>query len=284
MPLFSLVVLAVLQGFAEALPVSRSGHGAVARLWLTAGSSAPWLEAVLHLGTALALGVACRRRLFDALGEGVRAIARPELFRASPGARDAALLTLGSLVSLTVSHFVSPFADLSREAPAAVGRGLIITGLALASTLAAPRLRDARSRLAARRHGAARAEPPTALAMLAVGAVHGLAVFPGASRVGAALILLIWLGVGPARALDLAFLLTIPSLLGAFFVGMGDRSGSSGIEASTVIVGLLLAFLAATLATAALRSLLDRRRLGALALWIIPLGLAMLAYARALPT
>jgi undecaprenyl-diphosphatase len=281
MPLLHVVVLAALQGLAEALPISRSGLGAVARLWIEPGGGAAGLEAVLHLGIAVALGFACRRRLFSVLGEGVRAIARPALFRASPGARDAALLLIGSLVSLTVSPFVSPFVDAFREAPSAAGLGLILTGLALSSTLLAPRPGEERSRLEAWR---ARSEPPSALGMLLVGLGHGLAVFPGASRAGTALVLLIWLGVRAPRAVDLAFLLTIPSLLIAFIQGTIGRPGGLGLDTGAVIMGLSLAFVTATLASAALRALLDRRRLGALALCIIPLGLAMLAYARALPT
>jgi undecaprenyl-diphosphatase len=98
-----------------------------------------------------------------------------------------------------------------------------------------------------------------------------------------ALVLLLWLGVRGGRAVDLAFLLTIPSLLIAFVQGWSGRAEGLGLDAGAVVMGLSLAFVAATLATSALRMLLDRRRLGALALWMIPLGLGMLAYARALP-
>ena len=70
-----LAVLAALQGATEALPVSRSGHLVVARLWLDAGPSGAAFEAILHVGTALGLVVVARRRLLGALGEGVRAVA-----------------------------------------------------------------------------------------------------------------------------------------------------------------------------------------------------------------
>lgn len=283
MPLFSLAVLAILQGLAEALPVSPSGHGAVARLWLDPGSDAAGLDALLSLGIALALGVASRRRLSAALGEGVRAISRPALFRASPGARDAALILVGSAVSLAVSHLASPLAERWSDSPTAIGLGLIATGLALASTLAAPFPGLGRRPLAPRRRNLDLPEPPSPLAMIAVGAAHGLAVLPGASRVGAALTLLLWIGVRPGRALDLAFLITLPSLIAAFAAGVSAHTAGAGLDAGAVVVALLLTFLAAILATMALREILDRRRLGALALWIIPLGLAMLAYARALP-
>src|SRR4051812_8590688 len=68
MSFFTVVLLALLQGVTEALPVSRSGHGLVARLWLD-GSAAGGLEAVLHLATALGLAVVVRGRLAGALGE-----------------------------------------------------------------------------------------------------------------------------------------------------------------------------------------------------------------------
>lgn len=61
--------------------------------------------------------------------------------------------------------------------------------------------------------------------------------------------------------------------------------GGPAIDAALLLSTALAvrAFLAARLAASALRSLVARRRLPALALWIIPLGLALLAYARALP-
>jgi undecaprenyl-diphosphatase len=268
MPLVHVVVLSALQGLSEALPVSRSGHGAVARLWLDPERGASALEAILHLGTALALG------------EGVRAVARPALFRVSPGARDAALLVLGTVVSMTVSQIIGPLVEGLRDAPLAVGFGLIFTGLTLASARFTTRPGDAVSRLTARR---ASTEAPSTWSMLFVGLAHGLAVFPGVSRMGVALVFFLWRGVRPARAVDLAFLLTIPSLLLACIQGWIGGPGSAGLDAGAVAMGLLLAFIAASIAGSALRALLDRNRLGALALWTIPLGLAMLAYARALP-
>jgi undecaprenyl-diphosphatase len=278
MPLLHLVILAVLQGAAEALPVSPSGHAAVARLWLTPGAAGPGIEAVLHLATALALGIAARKRLVGALGEGVRAIARPALFQASPGARDAATLVIASAASLATARLVAPRVEALRDAPLAVGLGLLATGVGLASTRWARRGSPGASR---DRVAAAADAPSIPLAALA-GVAHGLAVFPGASRVGAALTVLFWLGVRPGRAIDLALLITVPSLLVAA-AGFTRGAGAGGIDLGALTFGLVTAFLATLLATSFLRVLVDRRRLPALALWIIPLALAMLAYARALP-
>jgi undecaprenyl-diphosphatase len=277
MPLFHVAVLAALQGLTEALPVSRSGHEIVARLWLDAGPSAPALETVLHLGTALGLVVAARRRLFAAFGEGVRAVTRPALFTESPEAWDAAVIVVAAVVSLVTNALTAPRVEMWSDSPTATGVGLLVSGLALASLALAPRASGRPRRQAT---GDVRAAGPSLSGAFLVGMAHGLAVFPGASRVGAAIVLLLWMGVRPARALDLAYLLTVPTLLVAFARGADARHS---LETGTVILGLVLAFVMAMLGSEALRSLVERQQLARLALWTIPLGLAMLAYAHALP-
>jgi undecaprenyl-diphosphatase len=270
MRLLDTVLLSALQGLTEVLPVSRSGHEAVARLWLTVDESALTLEGMLQLSTAAAAGVIARKRLAAALSQGVRGIARPALFRTAAAAQDAAALVLAIAVSLLVGALVRPYGEVFRGAPIAVGIGLLTTGCALASVMFAPKPRS---------------EALSMPAAAAVGAVHGLAVFPGASAVGAALALLLWLGIKPARAVDLALILSIPSLVVAFARSLASvpaPSADAGLDLGTVAMGCVVAFLSATLAGGALRALLARRRLPALSLWLIPLGLAMCAYARAL--
>ncbi len=279
MSLLQLVVLAVAQGAGEALPISASGHAAVARLWLGRGDAGPAIEAGMALATATALGVAGRRRLAVALGEGVRAIARPGLFQVSPGARDAAVLTVASAASLATAHLVAPRVEGLRSSPLAIALGLIAAGVGLASTMFARRGWPR----AARSTGAAAAEAPSLPLAALVGVAHGLAVFPGVSRVGAALTVLLWLGVRADRAVDLALLITVPSLLVAAARGSAGGSGPEAFEPGALAIGVVIAFLAARIAASTLKSLVATRRLPLLALWIIPLGLALLAYARALP-
>jgi undecaprenyl-diphosphatase len=281
MSLLQLVVVAALQGAAEVLPVSVSGHAAVARVWQIRADGGPAIDAALLLATAVAVSVATRRRLAAALGEGVRAVARPRLFQVSPGARDAAVLLIASAASLATSRLVAPRIEGLRDAPVAVGLGLVATGVGLASTLFARRGRPG-ARLVS---SAATREAPSIPLAAVVGIAHGIAVFPGASRVGAALTVLLWLGVRADRAVDLALMITVPSLLvAAAHAGAGaSASIHGGVALDALAVGVVIAFLTAQLAASLLRSLVARRRLPALALWIIPLGLALLAYARALP-
>jgi undecaprenyl-diphosphatase len=281
-PLVNVAALAALHGLTEALPVSRSGHEVVARLWLDEGIQARAMETYLHLGTALALVAVARRRLFGALGDGVRAVSRPAIFRGSPSAQDALVIAVGTVVSLVTSALVTPRVEMWSESPTATGVGLCVTGLGLASTALIPRTAGAlRLRGVLPFGGGQRAARPSLPGSVIAGMAVGLAAFPGASRVGAAITLLLWMGVRPGRALDLSFLLAAPALLVAFLAGA--THGATGLTTGTIALGMVLAFVGAAVASELLRSLAERRRLGVLALWTLPLGLALLAYARALP-
>jgi undecaprenyl-diphosphatase len=199
----------------------------------------------------------------------VRVVARPALYGASQPAQDAFALLVGSAVSLAAGAVAAPRIEPWRASPTAAGLGLCVSGLALASVGLVPR-------------GGRRAASTSSGGLSLVGAAlagfaHGLAVFPGATRVGAALTVLLWIGVQPMRAVELALLLTVPALVLEGARGLGALDPALGALAASV------AFIAALLGSEALRGLTRRRRVGALALWILPLGLAMLAYARALP-
>ena len=294
---FHFAIFAALQGVTEALPISRSGHEALTRIWLATSVPA---NTELHLGAAVGFLAVSHRRLLDALGEGVRAVSRPTLFRGSPSAHDAVVLAIGTVVSLVTSALTLPRVEMWSGSATATGIGLCVTGLALASTVMVPRQIDPpRLRVAASRPrlgppltmgppaaGPAWTTPidkgaaPSLAGAVIVGAAHGLAIFPGGSPVAAALTLLLWMGVRPGRAADLALLLTVPALLVAGARSAGVRVDT---ETSTLALGLVLALVGAGMAGELLRSIAERRRVSLFALWTIPLGLAMIAYARALP-
>lgn len=265
--LLPVALLAGLAGLAEALGVSPSGHEVVARLWIDPGVAHAPFAAAAQLGAAVGLLAASRRRAWEALRDGVRAVARPALFTASQGAADALTLGVGTAASLLVGAATLPRVEMWASSPTATGAGLCVTGLSLASLGLVPRRRS--------REGRAR---PTLAGAAVAGVALGIAVFPGASRVAAALVVLTWMGVRPSHAVDLAFLLTVPALALAV-----ARAVPIGLGAGVLVVAALASFLGAAFASEGLRALVERRRVVTLALWIVPLGLATLAYARALP-
>ncbi len=266
LPPQAVVLLAAIQGVSEALPVSRSGHSAVASLWLHPGSTGVQLELLLHLATASALLIAARRRLVAALGAGLLAIARPSLIRSSAPAREAVILALALLASLGSRAFVDQWVFPWRTAPVAIGFGLLFTGLLMGTTT----LIDEPGK-----------EEPSMFLALVLGIGHGLANLPGGSDMGAALVLLSWMRTKTEITLDLAMILSAGTLL----LGVATAPMAlvrPEISWPVLLLALTTAFLGTSVAIRLTRLLLEKRALALVACWTFPLGLGMLAYSRAL--
>jgi undecaprenyl-diphosphatase len=252
------VLVAALRGASEVLPISSLGQMEALRIVFGGPLSA---SGAVHFAVVGALAIALRRRLRVVLGGGLRAIARPTLIRTSPGAYGAAIIVLASLASGIVRVALGARAG----SPTTVGLGLFLTGIALASTSLTKR-----GTLDGPAHGGA----------IVVGLAHGLGVLPGGSSVAGALVVLLWLGVRGARAVELALILTMVPLIAAIIrspLGASDSPVSLELLAST-----LAAFAGALVAVAALRALAARSRVAWLAAWLLPMGAATLFYGRAL--
>ncbi len=271
MHLYQTVRESTLYGLCEILPISYSGHHYLSQLLAQPSSlaQAPQdgaLEGIVSAGVALAAGVLARHRLARVLVEGVQAIARPSLFRTTAGGRDAAVLLLAAPISLVLQILSEPILAPWTGSPLAVGAGLLVTGGLLATLAFAPRFyRD----------------QPSPLMAIALGTVAGASIYPGAARMAAMLVLLLQLGHKPAYALDLALMLSLPTLI-FIFLRTVMHNGTGGIDIGMGVLGCLLSFLAAMLGCALLKALLSRRLVPLLALWLIPLGFSVLAYGRAL--
>lgn len=266
MSLHFVLLLAGIQGLSEALPISRSGHDAVAWIWLDPGPNGAHLEHCLHFATASALLFATRRRLFAAASAGLLAVTRPTLFRSSAPAHDAAVLVIAACTSFLARTLINDFAAPWKSTPVAIGFGLLFTGLLLGTTSLVDKERQD--------------EPSIPFAVL-LGLGQGMAALPGGSEMGAALVLLAWMGTKNELALDLAMILSaIPLLLDGF---QWFSQGMDGFELSLplLLMAMMTAFLGTTVAIRGTRYLLEKRALALAACWTVPLGLATLAYARA---
>lgn len=266
------VAYAAVEGLCSVLPLSASGHRIAASVWLGEGEAALALMEVAQLGCLTALLVVVRTRLANAFAEGIRGIARPSVLQSQSGGRDAIAVAVGSIVAIAVDTGVRPILSVLNDTPTVAAAGLLLTAAGLASTGFAP----------APRHLC-----PTALGAALVGLAHGLAIVPGASRVGAAFIVLRWLSVTGWRAAEMAILITLPSLaLGAIrlFTEPAPLVGGGAVPSAGVLaLAVTVAFVSASIAASWWKMLCERGRTPWLGVWLVPLALALIGYGRALP-
>jgi len=256
---YQAVVLGVVQGLTEFLPVSSSGHLILVRVLLGWADPGVAFDAAVHVGTAVALLCYFARDL-RGIAVGVLTGRRDDL-------RLAAALVVGTipgvLAGLTLEHTI----ETHLRSATVVAVSLIAWGLVL----------WAADRQAARAHvrelqgvGMARA--------VVIGCAQTLALVPGTSRSGVTLSAGLFAGLDRSTAARFAFLLGLPITAGAGLVKTASllRVGLGPGEATALGLGVLAAFVAGLVAVWFLVAYLRRRTLTVFVLYRIALGLLIL--------
>lgn len=258
MSIVEAVGLGLLQGATEFLPISSSGHLVVAREWLGIAEPPLLFDVLLHVATLFVVCYQFRRRLAALVRAGAllvtgRAAADRGDLRLLAAIAAATAATAG--VGFAVSRFLLP----SARTLTAVSIAFIAT----AAILLATRLR--------RQLPAAR-EPGPWLA-IAVGIAQGIAVLPGISRAGATVAVCLFGGMDRRQAGELAILVSVPAVLGALALSLGDAGGLiRETGAPALAAGFFAALLMGALCLRALLAALQRDRLAWFAAYLLPLG------------
>lgn len=281
MSIFQAIILGVLQGIAEFLPISSSGHLAVAQR-LFGLSDVPLLfDVMLHLATLAAVILYFRRkiaRLFIIL---FRWVAGKENEGAQNSPRtvpEADLLTgtdeLGRKTILAVI-----FATLVTGAIGIVTSKLI-PGLPLKVTclgfLVTAGLLIFSAKFEKRKAAQGSEEKGISiLQALFIGFMQGVGTLPGISRSGSTIAGAQLTGVNRAAAGEFSFIVSIPAILGAFVLEAKDLGEvGSQIGALPVFCGCLAAFAWGYLSLSFLMKLIRKGKLEWFACYLLPLGIA----------
>lgn len=216
MSLLEAVVLGLVQGLSEFIPISSSGHLVVVPELF--GWDPPGLafDVLLHTASLLALLVYFAGDLLD-LGRGLQA-------RDSGARRLVALLALGTVPAVVAGVALSDFFEDQFSDARAAALQLLITAAILVAAEQAGALHERR---AARTGARLRRTPDlNAADATAIGVAQAVSILPGISRSGATIGTGLGLGMERAEAARFSFLLAIPALIGATIVEVPDLSGA----------------------------------------------------------
>lgn len=207
MSVLQALVLGLVQGLTEFLPVSSSGHLVLANYFLGWGESLPLaVDIATNTGTLLAVLVYLRQDVFTAVGGFFAGLGSAEA-RRGPGWRLALLVLVGSVPTAIIAFSVKGvFEHLNSPLPVAIA--LAVTGFILW--------------FAPRSGPKSEVKQVTFLDALIGGLVQGLAVFPGVSRSGSTIAALLARGVDAGLAPRLSFLLYLVVSFGVAVFGVRD--------------------------------------------------------------
>lgn len=257
MSILEALLLGILQGLTEFLPVSSSGHLVLARGILGVEMPGVLFEVAVHMGTLLAILLHFRRDILDMLSSVLR-------FRRDEHTRLFLLLLLATVPAAAAGILGEGLLVGLYARPLVAGVLLVVTGFILLSTRLARRAGNA-------------VGPASAIG---IGIAQAFAILPGISRSGATITAGMHFGVDPKRAARFSFLLAIPALIGASAL-MGMDLAAHPVDRTVTLpcaVGAAAAFLSGYFALRWLLGIVSRGRLDRLAWYCLAVGCSAVIY------
>jgi undecaprenyl-diphosphatase len=245
------IILGIIQGIAEFLPISSKGHLVIAEHLLGVKDNNLPLTIALHVGTLASILVVYRRDVLPALKN-------PRL---------VAAVVAATLPLVFVGLFVKDIVEPLYQSPMFAGCGLLATALIVGliprvdrGTIALPE--------ASWRQG------------LIVGLFQSCAVLPGVSRSGTTIFGGLTAGLTREAAANFSFYIAVPAIAGAPVLHVKELfgGGSSGLAPGPTLAGTLVSFIVGVAALRLLLGLVSRRKLHWFAWYCAALGTAVIIW------
>ena len=252
------IILGIVQGLTEFLPVSSSGHLAITQyiIGLDAGKAPIVFDLLLHVATLLAVLIYFRKRLISL----TRAV-----FDRSRKEERRLIMLLGVAtcpIVITGLSLKDPIEQV-REQPVIVSLLLCVTGL----ILFVPGMMKTKS-----------TRTPGMRSSILMGLAQSLALLPGISRSGCTIAAGLALGIRPALAAEFSFLLAIPAISGATLLKIDEIASIPKDQAAIYFTGIAVAFVTGLLAIYAVISSIKHGKFAYFGVYCITIGIAGLIY------
>lgn len=255
MTIWEAIVLGIVQGATEFLPVSSSGHLVLTQELMGLELPGVVFEVVVHLATLVSILMVYRARVIRLLVGTVR------------GDRDTlryvGLLVVASIPAAVPGTFFMEAIEATFNDPVVTGVAFIFTAFVLWS-----------SRLALRREPTGE---PTLRTAILMGLAQAFALIPGVSRSGTTVVVGLWNGVAGREAAAFSFLMAIPAIAGAALMQVPELR-ASGVPVLHLVAGSVAAAVTGVLAIQSFVTLLQKQAFHRFSYYLWPLGVGFLAY------
>lgn len=247
MELIKAIILGVVQGLTEFLPVSSSGHLVIGSELLNFHQQGVVFEVCLHLGTLLSVFIVFRKE--------IAAMIRAP-FQYFSGNRDAEVrlyffwdiyVILATLPAVVVGLFFKDQIDAFFDSTLVAYTMLLGTGAIMVIAQYVPE----------------RDKPVNWWRSILVGCAQAMAIMPGLSRSGSTIFAGMLLGIPRETIARFSFIMSIPAILGAAVLQMGDflQNPPGADTAFNLLIGMLASAIAGYLAIKLLMDVIRRNRL-----------------------
>lgn len=254
------LLLGIVQGLTEFLPVSSSGHLALARNFMEIGSVPLLFDVLLHVATLFVIVYHYRIRILRLLSVGVRFVMR----KSDPTDREdlqMILLVIGATVLTVIVALVLRETGLGGDSTRSVSILLLVTAALLASTSFVERL-------------VSQKEGYTWIQAVVTGIAQGFGTLAGISRSGITITASLWTGMSREKSGEYAFILSIPAVLGALVLTVAEEGQSAAtVGFLPTAVGFVASFIVGLAALRLLLWMIRRAKLWYFTVYLTAVGL-----------
>jgi len=240
------IILGIIQGLTEFLPISSSGHLVLAGAIFKLSSQSLFYDVCLHMGTLLAVLVYFRYEIIELFTKRLKWLG---------------LLLIGSIPAGVVGVILRNRIEFIFNAPLFSAGFLLVTSVILFSTrFAKEKDRDMEIRDA-----------------ILIGIAQAIAIFPGISRSGITIATALFLGVAWRQAFEFSFLLSVPAILGAMVLEIKELT-TVNLSIGSGVLGVISSFLFGLLALWILKGFLRKGRFSVFGFYCLIVGVGSLLY------
>ena len=258
---FEAIILGLIQGLTEFLPVSSSGHLIIAKELFGIETHDLSFEVVVHAATVLSTIVVFRKYIWELL----RSLFK---FEYNEQTRYILLILVSMIPVMIVGFFFKSYVE------ELFGSGLLVVGLALMLTALLLILSESLNRRSDSK--AQQGQPVGWKSAIWIGVAQAVAVIPGLSRSGSTIATGLICGVSREQVTRFSFLMVLIPVLGEAFlelVGGGFAASSSAGELQ-LLLGFISAFLSGLFACKVMIAIVQKARLKWFALYCAIVGIA----------
>lgn len=273
MSYFEAIILGLVQGLAEFLPISSSGHLALLQQAFGIHEDKVLLFAVLlHVGTLISVFIVYRKDIWELIvelcltirdlctGKGLRLAERPIR-------KLGVMIIVATIPTAIIGLVFSDFFDSLYNSVIPIGVGLIITGFLL---------------IFAEKKGEGNRgiQQMNFRNAIFIGLVQGVAICPGISRSGSTLFGSLICNLDRKFAVKFVFLISIPSILGSAVLEAPAalEAGVTAAEVGPVLVGMLVAAVSGLVAIKTMIKIVSDKKLSYFSYYVWVLGLFVVLY------
>ena len=261
MTIVQAILLGAIQGVAEFLPISSSGHLAIAEYFLGQTEVPIIFDILLHIATLGAVCIVFYRTIWRLLTVLGRFMIRKTIEDDKADLRLIAALLISTAVTGVLGIIMKDIVQAKN--PVFIAVCFMITGIVL---FISGRIKPKKT-----------TPVPSILQAAIIGAAQGVGVLPGISRSGSTIAAALLTGLDRERAGEYSFLLSIPAIIAAFIFELKSADTMTGaVGVPALAAGMLTAFVVGLFALIFLLKLINKGKLGLFAYYLIPAGIFVL--------